>query len=866
VPFPLLGKIKEELDRLKEHGVIREVIEPTEWCAPMVPVLKRTGKVRICSDFKNLNKKVKREYYMLPTLEDIAPKLAGAKVFSSLDAASGYFQIALDPSSALYTTFMTPFGRFCYQRLPMGITSAPEIFQRKMSELLSGHEGCEVIMDDILVYGRNEAEHDARLEAVLETIKSSGLKLNKEKCHFRKKELTYFGHIVGEAGIKPNPEKVRAIMQLEPPTNVKELRSVMGMLNYLSKFTPNMSETLKPLSDLLSGKAAWQWGVPQDKAFRLIKCQIAKLPSLSYYRMDRDTIVSADASSYGLGAVILQRDGNQLVPIAFSSRTLTEAEKRYAQIEKECLASVWACEKFAKYLVGLETFELLTDHKPLVPLMMTKDLDQVPIRCQRLLMRLMRFNPKVSHVPGKQLVIADALSRSPMPYRETDDDTVRAIAEYVDSVQAFWPASSEKLQNIKTATTQDAILKLVAKYTSTGWPAYISDIAPEAKPFFQIQGELSIVDGLLTYGSRIVIPESLRKDILDRLHEGHQGKTKCRERAATAVWWPGIGRDIDRIVETCHHCQVNRKAQRHEPLHPTRLPDRPWEKLAADLCDIKGTQFLVVIDYYSRWIEIRKLGSTSSAATIGKFKDMFATHGIPDELFTDNGPQFSSSEFKAFALDYGFTHGTSSPHFPQANGEAERAVQTAKKILKQERSDLALLAYRTTPHSATGVSPAEALMARQLRTRMPVLPVNLLPEMPDHSAIKEADKAAKAEYKRLYDRRHGVRSLPPLSPGQTVRVKNDAQKAWDKTGTVVIADPEKRTYVVNTPQGEIRRNRKHLQSTGQSIPSQAEAPTHGVPPSMGTSPLPPLAPSSYGYPVTTSSGRMVKPPRRYPDV
>ena len=220
VPFPLMGAVKAELQRMLDCGVIHKVTEATDWCAAMVPVRKKNGQVRICVDLKRLNQEVRREHFTLPSINDIAPKLAGSQYFSTLDAASGFWQIPLEEKSQLLTTFMTPVGRFAFCRLPFGITSAPEIFQRKMTELLSGLEGVEVIMDDVLVHGTSLEEHDQRLAKVMEVIKRSGLRLNKDKCRFRQTEVVYFGHRVTPAGLKPDLEKLRAVQDMRQPTNV----------------------------------------------------------------------------------------------------------------------------------------------------------------------------------------------------------------------------------------------------------------------------------------------------------------------------------------------------------------------------------------------------------------------------------------------------------------------------------------------------------------------------------------------------------------------------------------------------------------------------------------------------------------------
>lgn len=293
VPFPLLPKVEKELKRMFSLDIIEEVTEPTDWCAPMVPAPKRNKEeVRVCVDLKRLNKGVKRERFILPTLDDITPRLAGAKVFSTLDASSGFWQIPLDPSCQKLTTFITPMGRFCFKRLPFGITSAPEIFQRLMSSLLKDQEGTVVVMDDILVYGADREEHDRRLEEVLRTIKASGLKLNKAKCHFRQSELNFFGHIIRADGVKPDSSKVDAITKLPAPTNVAELRQMLGLINYVGKFLPGLSTTLHPLTSLLRKDSTWVWGEPQKQAFFKAKAALVSAPALCYYDAGRSTVVS----------------------------------------------------------------------------------------------------------------------------------------------------------------------------------------------------------------------------------------------------------------------------------------------------------------------------------------------------------------------------------------------------------------------------------------------------------------------------------------------------------------------------------------------------------------------------------------------
>ena len=541
IPFTLMSQVEEELKRMEEAGVIERVTGPTEWCAPMVPVQKSNGKLRICVDLRKLNSAVTRARFVLPTLEDVAPKLAGAQYFSKLDASSGFWQIPLHPESSKLTTFITPFGRFCFNRLPFGITCAPEIFQGLMTNLLKKEKGCEAIMDNIIVYGKSVEDHDENLHKTLQIIKESGLKLNKNKCEFRKSTLNYFGHVLSADGVSPDPGKVKAIRELPAPTNVPELRQVIGMINYLGRFIPNLAAEIHPMTELLKSDRVWTRSHSQQEAFTKVKEKISSSTVLAFYDPKKPTVVCADASSYGIGGVLLQDYNNQLRPVAFCSRTLTEAEVKYAQIEKECLAAVWTCERLARYLVGLPTFKFLTDHKPLVPLINHRDLDKTPLRCQRLLMRLMRFNPQAEHVPGKQMVVTDTLSRCPL-LEEQEPLTAEDVQAFVDSVESTRPATDTQMERIREASRHDAQLQKVKDVTLKGWPARVEGVPYQIREFFDSRGHLSVSDALLTYDDRIVIPANMREEILERIHTGHQGITKCRERANLSAWWPGISR------------------------------------------------------------------------------------------------------------------------------------------------------------------------------------------------------------------------------------------------------------------------------------------------------------------------------------
>lgn len=824
VPYPLLNKVKAELERMEAAGIIEKITEPTPWCSPLVVTMKKNNQVRLCIDLRQLNRVVKRERYILPTIDDIMARLAGMKVFSKLDATGGYHQMPLNQNSTKLTTFITPHGRFCFKRMPFGISSASEIFQRKLQEFLGDIKGVAHYQDDIIVAGETIKEHDRRLQEVLQKLQDAGVKLNKQKCSIRKDTVNYLGHRIDKDGVHPEFDKIKAINELKPPTNVPELRRVLGMVKYLGRFVPEMARIIQPMNENLKSETTWTWGPDQQGAFCKAKELITNAPVLAFYDVSKPTVVSADSSSYGIGAVLMQSHDNQLRPVAFASRTLTETEQKYAQIEKECLASVWACEKFDRYILGLPSFRLLTDHKPLVPLINGTDLNKVPLRCQRLLMRLMRYRPTAEHVKGKDMWVSDTLSRQPLKLTVNDIENIDEIEQFVADVRSHWPMSDRRLVEMQKATADDATLQAAINYTVNGWPIYGQDVPNDVKDYFNERTHLSVAQGLLIYDDRIVIPSSKRREVLQCIHEGHLGIDKCRDRASTGVWWPRITLEVKNIVKACEHCQIHKKAQQKESLHPTPLPDGPWKQVATDILEEKGVKHIVVVDQYSRYLELMRLYGTTSSAIIQKLKGVFARWGIPLKLVSDNGPQFSAKEFADFAENYGFEHHTTSPHHHQANGAAEKAVQTAKKILKQKDPFLALMTYRATPVKATGYSPAQLAMGRQIRTRLPVLQSKMNTEWPKHSEVQRNDERAKSTYSHYY--RRGNHIMPDVKIGENVRIKTDEEKQWSAPAKVVGKPANApRSVLVRCQNGNVvRRNRRHVQcipnTHAQTSPNQ----------------------------------------------
>ena len=714
VPIKLRPQIQEELKRMEHLNVIEKVTTPTPWVNSMVTIIKPNGTLRICIDPRDLNKAIKREHHPMQTIEEVVTRMPNAAIFSILDASSGFWQIKLDQESEKLCTFNTPFGRYMFKRLPFGLSSSQDVFQRVMSQMFEDIEGVEVIVDDILVWGENEQQHDSRLNQVLERARHRELKLNKSKCQFGKQQVSYLGHILTNCGLKPDPKKTIAVKNMPTPTNKEDLQRFLGMVTYISKFIPHFSQVASPLRALLEKDAAWQWHHEHEQSLQQLKELATSAPVLAYFKPDRPIKLSVDASSKGLGAVILQDDH----PIAYALKSLTKTQQQYAQIEKEMLAVVFGCTRFHDYIYGVNNVTVESDHKPLETIL-KKPLCQAPLRLQKMIMTIQKYSINVIYRPGKELVLADTLSRA---FLQDDDDLIEENFE-VNTVCVI-PMSDAKIMELKNETKKDNQLQQLISVLQSGWPTNKRDTPKACLPFWNFRDELSMSDDIIFKGEKIVIPKKLQPEMLRHIHSSHLGIEKCKRRARDVLFWPGMISQIEDTVLNCQICSTYQRENTREPMLPHIIPERPWSQLGADLFVFNGNNYLILVDYYSSFIELSLLHTTTSQQIITHLKSQFARHGIPDRVITDNGPQFSSDVFRQFTKDYCFQHCTASPYYPQSNGMAERAVQTVKNCLKKallDRRDpyLALLEYRNTPMSDDLGSPAQRLMGRRTKTLIP---------------------------------------------------------------------------------------------------------------------------------------------------
>lgn len=837
VPFAIQEPLKHELDRLVKTGILVPVDVPTDWISSMVVIKKSNGKIRLCIDPKPLNQALKRNHYPLPVIDDLLPLLANAKVFSVVDAKNGFWHVQLDPESSLLTTFGTPWGRFRWTRLPFGISPAPEEFQRRLECALEGLAGVKPIFDDILVFGVGEtqaealSDHDAKLSALFERCRTKGIKLNKDKLKLRCKEVKFMGHVICQDGLKPDPNKVQGIAEMPTPSSKQDVKRLLGMVNYLQKFASNLSDITAPMRDLLKDGIQFQWDEQvQGRSFKQVKEILSAAPVLKFFDPKEEVEIQCDASDRGLGACLMQ--GGQ--PVAYASRSMTATEVNYAQIEKEMLAILFAVERFEQCVYG-RPVKIQTDHKPLESIF-RKSLLSAPKRLQRMLLRLQKFDLEVSYKKGSEMYLADTLSRAYRVHRNTTQvgaedvlnienmrgNTEREL-ESINMIQ-YLPVSDATQTAIREATEADATLRQLKTIIRQGWPASKEEISENVRDYFSFREELSIQNGLVFKGERLVIPESMRDDMLAKIHASHIGIQGCLRRAREVVYWPRMDKDVQAYVAKCDVCNSQLAEQGKEPLICHELPTRPWEKIAVDLFDLNGTEFMVTVDYYSSFFEVDRLTSKTAEQVVKKLKAHLARHGIPDQLLSDNGQPFSSAKFQEFADSYGFEHVTSSPAYPQSNGKAENAVKTAKNLLakavKSEQDPyLALLDWRNTPTEILSSSPVQRLFGRRTKTRLPTSNQLLKPKLPEE--VSQKLKLQKAKESLYYNK--GAKELEELCPGDIVRLQPSTSqygKKKDWTQARVEGKVDIRSYQVRTEDGRVyRRNRRHLRHTHEVMPN-----------------------------------------------
>lgn len=803
--YALLDKLKSTLLTMNDQDIIERVSEPTEWVSNITLVEKADGSLRVCLDPQRLNKAIKIPKYTIPKPDDILVKLAHKKFFTVLDLKSGFWHLALDKESSRLMTFNSPLGRFCFKRLCFGINCAPEIFMAEMMRIFGDLDNVSPYFDDIIIATETEKEHDETLQRVCQRARDFNVRFNLQKLQYKQTSVQYLGLLITDKGMQPAQKHVRAVAEMPTPKDKAAVMRFLGLIKFLARFVPNVSSLSAALRNLTRKDVNFEWLPEHNREFEHLKNLIVAKPVLAFFDPNLPVTVQTDSSKDGLGSVLLQN--NQ--PVAFASRALTPAEVRYSQIEKELLAIVFAVERFHEFVYG-RLVTVHSDHRPLESIL-KKDMDKISARLQRLRLRLLKYNVDVHYLAGKHMLVADALSRAYLLDEPANLDyqsvTVHAVAALA--------VSPEKADWIASETKADPLLSVVTDWIrNDSWPQSQSSLAPGLKKFLAMRPSLSMSGELLFFENRLVVPAELQPYFVQKLHEGHLGAEKAKRLARESVFWHGMSKDIVSFTLACTTCQKFARNNPSEPLKPYHIPRYPWQVVAVDIATFGKQDFLVVVDKYSNWPEVVRLSSKSASEVILLLQNLFARHGIPETVISDNNP-FNSLAYNSFAEEWGFTPVFTSPHFAQSNGHAERAVQTVKSILKKcldENSNVsyALLQYRNTPLPDTGCSPARALMGRRLRTKLPVASTLLHPRIADPATIIGSKERSQQMQKYYYDR--ASEELSELEPQQPVWVKDNlADQEW-QPAVVVEAGQNPRSFVIEKEEGggKYVRNRRFL--------------------------------------------------------
>eukprot|EP00731_Ephydatia_muelleri_P009248 Em0004g1586a len=713
IPFALQSTVRTEIQKMLEQGVIQKSNSP--WSSPVVMAKKKDGKWRF-----------------LPRIDATLESLSGSRFFSTLDLASGYWQVEMADLDKEKTAFSTQGGHYEFNVMPFGLTNAPATFQRLMECVLAGltYEQCLIYIDDIIVFSATFPQHLERLQTVLEHLAAAGLRLKPSKCHFAQNQICYLGHIVSQQGVQADPEKLRAVSMYPAPHNIKELRHFLGLANYYRRFIEGYSAIAEPLHKLTRKTAGgYKWSNECDDAFSLLKQKLTMSPILAYPCFQQPFILATDASEFAVGGVLSQKINGVERVISYWSRQLNKAERNYSTVEREALAVVAAVKEFYPYLYG-RTFTLFTDHNPLTSLQGLKDTGG---RITRWLLFLQQFDMKVLYRPGRNNGNADGLSRRPQgmedpPQSQLHDDKVREVCG-ITCIEDTEKLRQEQVKDVYTSQIIEA-LKNGESTDKRGKYRYLMNDG--------------VLCRLLIGGShppQVVVPVTLRPLVIEQLHDksGHLGVHKTLEKLRERFYWPGCDLDVKNAIQQCDRCQKrnNPVPKQHSPIG-TIKSNYPFEKLSWDIMGPLPTSscgnkyILVVTDLFTKWVEAFPLAKTDSV-TLAKVlvNEIVCRYGVPRYLHSDQGANLVSEVIKSLCATLGINRTQTTAYHPEGNGQVERFNRTLESMLAKvfadhqrdwdEHIQNALFAYRTAIHDSTGYTPFLVMFGRS-----PTLPIDVM--------------------------------------------------------------------------------------------------------------------------------------------
>ncbi len=643
-----------------ELGIIRP--SQSSWSSPVTLVPKRDTSTRFCIDYRKLNDVTIKDRYPLPLISEIFDQLEGSKLFTTLDLKSGYWQQKVHPDSIEKTAFVCHRGQFEFLRLPFGICTGPSKFSRAVTSVLGDYIGkfCLIFIDDIVIYSKDEESHVKHVDLVLTRLEEKGLTVKDTKCEWAKAQVDLLGYVVSKNGISAQPSKTRAIGELQPPTNLKELRRFLGMTGYYRPLIPAYARLALPLHDLQKKDVKWKWTNREHKAFEGLKNALCSDTVMAYPRVNDPYILYTDACGYSLGGILCQKDeGGFERPIQYISAKFATSQLSWATIEKEAYAVIYCLKKLRPYLLGSE-FVMYTDHKPLMCLF-TKDM--VNTRIQRLAVLLAEYGAKIEYRKGVNNVRADMLSRIENPSKVAVMDTGDQWVAIPEERQVFLPS--------ELFDTNDDQVKMHQEKEFAEEFRLSTD--PDNNKYITHKGLLYSIakpqSHMASY-PRLVIPKEFRERIMSHSHKhsGHAGLVKFLHRMQEHFVWPGMYTEAKRFLQRCGLCQVSNAKPVRTPLGEMPIAKCPGEIVGCDLMgplmdsSLGGNKYLCVcIDHYSGWIEAYPLKNKSNEVIWERMaNDYVPRHGAPRVLITDQGSEFRGRGWEQWLEENGIEHRRSS--------------------------------------------------------------------------------------------------------------------------------------------------------------------------------------------------------------
>lgn len=742
VPFSLRSKVRELTGEMLEQGVIQPSSSP--WASPIVLVAKKDGSTRFCVDYRQVNAITKPDVFPLPRIDDSLDLLVGTQFFSTLDLASGYWQVGMDADSQEKTAFTTLEGLFEFTVMPFGLCNAPATFQRLMESVLAGlaREKCVVYLDDVLVMGKTFDEHIANLKEVFSRLRKAGLKLKPSKCQLLHQEVEFLGFVVSADGVAADPRKVTAVADFPRPHDLKSLRTFLGLTSYYRRFVPCYSSMAQPLYTLTRKDQLFVWTDECEKAFKCLKTALTQAPVLAYPHFDREFLLETDASGKGLGAVLSQHQDDQSVrPVAFASRTLQPHEKQYSISELEALGVVWAIKHFRHYLYGYPC-TVYTDHEALKSLLNTPHPSG---KLARWGMAIQELNLKIEYRPGRRNAKADALSRYPVSLLPHDCEGTQ-VDKLVAALQTSLPSrrgEDHPLEEVgpehdvcRERQCSDPNLKDIIQYLEDG---ELPSDDRRARELILGKSQFTLRDGILYKVEsdktlRIIPPVSDRKALFTEVHEGpfgaHLREAKVHSVLSRHHWWPRMRADLTSWCRACQKCAMRSVGR---PVRPQLTPipvGGPFDRIGVDVLQLpktrSGNRYCVVfMDYLTKWPEVFATAD-QTAPTIARLlvEGIVSRHGVPGQLLSDRGPSFLSRLVLEICEVLGVKKINTSAYHPQTDGLVERFNRTltdmlAKTVSPEVEWDVqlpyVLFAYRAATQASTGESPFFLLYGRDPR-------------------------------------------------------------------------------------------------------------------------------------------------------